>query len=134
MTAIFSLSILSLILLSITSLFSLSTGLMDFVQPQQQVSTGMSDVDAARSLGVSQALISLDVAYLRETAKNKIYEYKACALLIKDSNLICETGNNSRALRPEFIDLHVQGGQPTATEAAATAAQTPTSPDEDEEE
>jgi hypothetical protein len=30
--------------------------------------------------------------------------------------LICETGNNSRALRPEFIDLHIQEEQPT-TEA-----------------
>jgi hypothetical protein len=39
------------------------------------VSTGMSEVDAARNLGVSQALISLDVAYLRETAKNKIAEH-----------------------------------------------------------
>jgi hypothetical protein len=62
-------------------------------------------------------------------------EYKVCALVIKDSNLICETANNSRALRPEFIDLHIQGGQPTATEAAATTATAaPTIPDEDEEE
>src|SRR5919107_1140106 len=29
-------------------------------------------------------------------------EYKVCALAIKDSNLICQTGNNSPALRPEF--------------------------------
>ena len=66
-------------------------------------------------------------------------EYKVCALLIKDSNLICETGNNSRALRPEFIDLHIQGEQPTATteaiaattDAAQTAA---TITDEEEEE
>ncbi|HEY9386647.1 MAG TPA: hypothetical protein VIP70_06380 [Nitrososphaeraceae archaeon] len=66
-------------------------------------------------------------------------EYKVCALLIKDSNLICETGNNSRALRPEFIDLHIQEEQPTATteaiaattEAAQTAA---TITDEEEEE
>jgi hypothetical protein len=32
-------------------------------------------------------------------------QYKACALLIKDSNLICHTGNNSPALRPEIVDL-----------------------------
>ena len=35
--------------------------------------------------------------------------YKACALIIKDSNLICETGTNSPALRPEFKDLFLQG-------------------------
>jgi hypothetical protein len=46
--------------------------------------------------------------------------------------LICETGNNSRALRPEFIDLNIQGGEPTATQAA-TAAQTAAITDEEEE-
>jgi hypothetical protein len=62
-------------------------------------------------------------------------EYKACALLIKDSNLICETGNNSRALRPEFIDLHIQEEQPITTEVAATeAAQAASITDEEEEE
>ena len=63
-------------------------------------------------------------------------EYKACALLIKDSNLICETGNNSRALRPEFIDLHIQEEQPIITEAATTtteAAQAASITDEEEE-
>ena len=61
-------------------------------------------------------------------------EFKVCALLIKDSNLICETGNNARALRPEVIDLHIQEGQPTATEAAtATAAPSATITDEEEE-
>ena len=34
--------------------------------------------------------------------------YKVCALMIEDSNLICETGTNSPALRPEFIDLFVR--------------------------
>jgi hypothetical protein len=53
-------------------------------------------------------------------------EYKVCALLIKDSNLMCQTGNNSPAFRPEFIDLHIQQGeeQPrtTTAETAATIA------------
>jgi hypothetical protein len=34
-----------------------------------------SETSIARSLGCSQALISLDVAYLREIAKNKIAEH-----------------------------------------------------------
>ena len=34
--------------------------------------------------------------------------YKACVLTIKDSNLICETGTNSPAQRPEFKDLYLQ--------------------------
>jgi hypothetical protein len=44
--------------------------------------------------------------------------YKACALTIKDSNLICETGTNSPALRPEFKDLYLQGERPAASQAA----------------
>lgn len=32
-------------------------------------------------------------------------EYKACALPVKTLELICTTGNNSPAHRPEFVDL-----------------------------
>jgi hypothetical protein len=32
-------------------------------------------------------------------------EYKACVLTTKDLELICSTGNNSPANRPEFVDL-----------------------------
>lgn len=46
--------------------------------------------------------------------------YKACVLTIKDSNLICETGTNSPALRPEFKDLYLQGHEekPATSQAA----------------
>ncbi len=44
--------------------------------------------------------------------------YKTCALIIKDSNLICETGTNSPALRPEFKDLYLQGERPATAQAA----------------
>jgi hypothetical protein len=46
-------------------------------------------------------------------------KYKACALTIKDSNLICETGTNSPALRPEFKDLYTQGERPAISSQAA---------------
>jgi hypothetical protein len=32
-------------------------------------------------------------------------EYKACVATVKDLELICKSGNNSPASRPEFIDL-----------------------------
>ena len=32
-------------------------------------------------------------------------EYKVCALPVKTLELICTTGNNSPAHRPEFVDL-----------------------------
>ena len=40
-------------------------------------------------------------------------EYKVCALTIENSNLICQTGNNSPALRPEFQDLYLEEEKPT---------------------
>ena len=45
-------------------------------------------------------------------------DYKVCALAIKDVNLICKTGNNSPALRPEFIDLYIQEESPSTSQAA----------------
>lgn len=45
-------------------------------------------------------------------------EYKVCALTIDDSNLMCQTGNDSPASRPEFVDLFVQEEAPTSSQAA----------------
>ena len=45
-------------------------------------------------------------------------EYKVCALMVKNSSLICETGTNSPALRPEFKDLYLQEEKPTTSQAA----------------
>ena len=60
------------------------------------------------------------VATFPNTTVNVGEEYKVCALTIKDSNLMCETGTNSPALRPEFIDLFVQeeGSSLTTSQAA----------------
>jgi len=40
-------------------------------------------------------------------------EYKACVLPVKTLQLICTTGNNSPAQRPEFIDLSLNATTPT---------------------
>jgi hypothetical protein len=58
-------------------------------------------------------------------------EYKACALLVQASQLFCQTGNNSPALRPEIVDLHIQ--EQSAITAASTI-QTPSVIDTEEEE
>jgi hypothetical protein len=57
-------------------------------------------------------------ATFRNTTVSAGDEYKVCALTIKDSNLICQTGNNSPALRPEFIDLYLQEEKPPTTSQA----------------
>ena len=58
------------------------------------------------------------VATFPNITVNSGQEYKVCALTIKDSNLTCQTGTNSPALRPEFVDLYVQEERPTTSQAA----------------
>src|SRR5919108_3492931 len=49
-------------------------------------------------------------------------EYKVCVATVKDLELICKSGNNSPAARPEFVDfsLNATGAAATTTGAAAT--------------
>jgi hypothetical protein len=59
-------------------------------------------------------------------------EYKACALLLADvsaDSLICKTGFNSPAKRPEFIDLSLATGS-----EASSAIEAPPAEELDEEE
>ena len=60
-------------------------------------------------------------------------EYKACALLLADvsaDSLLCKTGFNSPAKRPEFIDLSLA----TGSEASSAIEAPPAEEAEDEEE
>ena len=65
-------------------------------------------------------------------------EYKACALLLADVNadsLLCKTGFNSPAKRPEFIDLSLATGSEAASAIEAPPAEeVETEEAEDEEE
>jgi hypothetical protein len=54
-------------------------------------------------------------------------EYKACVMTTKDLNLICSTGQNSPASRPEFVDISLNA----ATTAAAADTQQETTEEED---
>jgi hypothetical protein len=61
------------------------------------------------------------VATFPNTTVNVGDEYKVCALIIKNSNLMCETGTNSPALRPEIVDLYIReegSSSPTPPQAA----------------
>ena len=40
-------------------------------------------------------------------------QFKACALLVKNSELICHTGKNSPAFRPEIVDLYIEQDKST---------------------
>jgi hypothetical protein len=53
-------------------------------------------------------------------------EYKACALLLADvsaDSLLCKTGFNSPAKRPEFIDLSLATGSEAASALGASPAE-----------
>jgi hypothetical protein len=64
-------------------------------------------------------LLEIPIPYEFESLASKNGDvYKVCALTIKDSNLICETGTNSPALRPEFKDLYIQEERPATSQAA----------------
>ncbi len=76
--------------------------------------TYIHSVNASDGTG---GLIEYVATFPNMTVKNGDV-YKACALTIKDSNLICETGTNSPALRPEFKDLYLQM-EKTATSSKA---------------
>lgn len=52
-------------------------------------------------------------------------EYKACALIVQSSQLFCQTGNNSPALRPEVVDLHIQEDEQQKSAVAAASIDSP---------
>jgi hypothetical protein len=58
------------------------------------------DSDTAAGVGIIEY-----VATFPNVTVNSGVEYKACVLTTKDLELICSTGNNSPANRPEFVDI-----------------------------
>jgi hypothetical protein len=50
-------------------------------------------------------------------------EYKACVATVKDLELICKSGNNSPAARPEFVDLSLNATTTTDNTQQVTTEQ-----------
>ncbi|MGB7677344.1 MAG: hypothetical protein WBL49_00920, partial [Nitrososphaeraceae archaeon] len=42
--------------------------------------------------------------------------YKACVLTTKDLNMVCNTGQNSPASRPEFVDISLNATSTTLSD------------------
>ncbi|MDQ3840376.1 MAG: hypothetical protein M3297_14045, partial [Thermoproteota archaeon] len=55
--------------------------------------------------GIGSGQLVEYVATFPNVTVNAGDEYKACVLATKDLQLICDTGNNSPASRPEFVDI-----------------------------
>jgi hypothetical protein len=60
-------------------------------------------------------------------------EYKACIATVKDLELICKTGNNSPATRPEFVDLSLNATSGGLQQATAAQEEEEDSADGDQE-
>jgi hypothetical protein len=66
----------------------------------------------------SNAGIMEYVATFPNVTVNSGDKYDACVMTTKDLNLICSTGHNSPASRPEFIDINLEGVDTGGTEQA----------------
>ena len=64
-----------------------------------------ADAPYVRPLNFSNSHFIEYVATFPNVNVNPGEEYKACVLQVKNLELLCTTGNNSPATRPEFVDL-----------------------------
>ena len=59
-------------------------------------------------------------------------KYKACVATVKDLELICKSGNNSPASRPEFVDLFLNASSSSDVEQIVVTEEEENSADEEE--
>ena len=71
----------------------------------------------------SSAGIMEYVATFPNVTVNAGDEYKACVMTTKDLELLCKTGHNSPASRPEFIDINLDEVTASGTEQLETEEQ-----------
>jgi len=63
------------------------------------------------------------VATFPNVTVNSGTEYKACVMTTKDLELLCKTGHNSPASRPEFVDINLDEVTAAGTEQLETEKQ-----------
>ncbi len=72
---------------------------------QSKVKFLEADAPYVRPINFSESHFIEYVATFPNVQVNPGDEYRACILPVKSMELICTTGNNSPATRPEFVDL-----------------------------
>ena len=55
--------------------------------------------------------LALLFAFANTTIKSGA-EFRACTMILKDLRMSCENGQNSPALRPEFVDMYLNSAKP----------------------
>jgi hypothetical protein len=63
------------------------------------------------------------VATFPNVTVNSGAEYKACVMTTKNLELLCKTGHNSPASRPEFVDINLDEVTAAGTEQLETEEQ-----------
>jgi hypothetical protein len=63
------------------------------------------------------------VATFPDITVNTGTEFKVCVMTIKDLELLCKTGHNSPASRPEFVDINLDEVTASGTEQLETEEQ-----------
>ena len=70
-------------------------------------------MNSVNSEGTGGGIIEYVATFPNTTAKMEMNT----TYVLKESYLICHTGNNSPALRPEIVELYLQEGKPKSTQA-----------------
>ena len=70
------------------------------------VSSNLSSLAMTPNPNSNAGILEYVATFPNVTANNGA-EYKACVMTTKNLELLCKTGHNSPALRPEFVDINL---------------------------
>ena len=86
------------------------------------VSSNLTSLTTTPGLDSNAGILEY-VATFPNVTVNSGAEYKACITTTKDLGLLCKTGHNSPASRPEFIDINLDEVTAAGTEQLETEEQ-----------
>ena len=86
------------------------------------ISTNLSSLAMTPNLGSNTGILEY-VATFPNVTVNSGAEYKACVMTTKNLELLCKTGHNSPASRPEFVDINLDEVTAAGTEQLETEEQ-----------
>ena len=86
------------------------------------ISTNLSSLAMTPNPGSNAGILEY-VATFPNVTVNSGAEYKACVMTTKNLELLCKTGHNSPASRPEFVDINLDEVTAAGTEQLETEEQ-----------
>jgi hypothetical protein len=88
----------------------------------EPVSSNLSSLATTPSPSSNAGILEY-VATFPNITVNSGAEYEACVMTTKNLELLCKTGHNSPAMRPEFTDINLDEITPVGTERLETEEQ-----------